>query len=294
VLETGIKIFPPPEALALTHNKIVMREKLAEIDIPQPRWTVVSKDGLDENAVSTVGGFPCVAKSPVGGYDGKGVRVIGGFDEIQDWLSVGEVLLEEKVDFVRELAQLGARRPSGQWSAWPVVETRQVGGVCSEVLAPAPEVTDAVRKRAEEIAEKIAREIRVVGVLAVELFETKEGGVIVNELAMRPHNSGHVFTELSVTSQFEQHLRAVLDIPLGATELRAETGVMVNVFGGVDHHLVKIAAEEFPAAKIHSYQKSPRAGRKAGHIVLTGANPEALIEEGLAVRSVLDRADYDR
>jgi 5-(carboxyamino)imidazole ribonucleotide synthase len=293
VRDTGVRVFPPPEALALTHNKIVMRRKLEEIGIPQPRWTVISKDSTDEGAVPSVGGFPCVAKSPIGGYDGKGVRVISAFDEVEDWLSSGEVLIEEKVDFVRELAQLGAIRPSGQWSSWPVVETRQVGGVCSEVLAPAPNVTDAKRSRAEEIAETIAREVGVVGVLAVELFETRDGEVIVNELAMRPHNSGHVFTELSITSQFEQHLRAVLDFPLGSSDLRAEAGVMINLFGGVDHELAKVASGEFPEAKIHSYQKSPRAGRKAGHVVLTGKNHEVLLRRGLAVRSVLDSADYD-
>jgi len=201
---------------------------------------------------------PCVAKLPVGGYDGKGVRVIASWAEAEEWFALGPVLLEEQVDFRRELAQLGARRPSGEWVAWPVVETRQVNGVCSEVLAPAPGMSAEGARQAESIASTIASAINVVGVLAVELFETADARILVNELAMRPHNSGHVFTELSLTSQFEQHLRAVAGFPLGAPQLIQEFGVMANIFGRLDGHLAKLAAEEFPAVKIHDYQKAPR------------------------------------
>ncbi len=172
------------------------------------------------DAPDLVGGFPCIAKLPVGGYDGKGVRVIHSWNDVRDWLEIGPVLLEELVYFRRELSQLSARRPSGEWLSWPLVETRQDGGVCSVVVSPAPGITEGQAAEAQDIAQRIATKCSVVGVLAVEMFENHDGLILVNELAMRPHNSGHVLTEQSVTSQFEQHLRAVTDMPLGSPALR--------------------------------------------------------------------------
>jgi 5-(carboxyamino)imidazole ribonucleotide synthase len=289
----GTVVRPPSRALALTHDKIFMRQALAKIGVPQPLWSVVSSGDNRDEALEAVGGFPCVAKVPVGGYDGKGVRVIAAWAEIEDWLAAGPVLLEEKVDFVRELAQLSARRVAGQWVAWPPVETIQTGGVCSEVLAPAPGMTEDIARQAADIAETIAHQMGVVGVLAVELFETRDSRVLVNELAMRPHNSGHVFTELSLTSQFEQHLRAVADYPLGATRLKETHGAMVNVFGQVDQGAARRAAHEYPEAKIHSYRKGPRPGRKAGHVVMTGPDLQNARASAHAVVRILDEADYD-
>jgi len=289
----GVRVYPPPGALALTHNKIVMRHALATLGVPQPRWAVVESEADDDRALREVGGFPCVAKIPVGGYDGKGVRVIDSFGAIADWTAAGPVLLEEKVDFRRELAQLGARRPSGQWVPWPVVETRQAEGVCSEVLAPAPGISPWQSAEAESIARSIAESIAVVGVLAVELFGTTDGRILVNELAMRPHNSGHVFTELSVTSQFEQHLRAVTDFPLGSPELISGIGVMANVFGHVDDLLARTASERFPEVKIHDYTKAPRPGRKAGHCVAVGSDVADTLGRALAVRAILHGENYD-
>ena len=289
----GVGVYPPPGALALTHDKIVMRRALQDLGVPQPRWTVIESSTHRDQALGEVGGFPCVAKLPVGGYDGKGVRVIASWAEAEEWCALGPVLLEEKVDFRRELAQLGARRPSGEWVAWPVVETRQVNGVCSEVLAPAPGMSAEGARQAESIASTIASAINVVGVLAVELFETADGRILVNELAMRPHNSGHVFTELSLTSQFEQHLRAVTDFPLGAPELIQEFGVMANIFGRLEGHLAKLAAEELPAVKIHDYQKAPRLGRKVGHCVAVGSSVENSLSAALAARAILEGDNYD-
>lgn len=275
LVSEGIAVFPPPEALALTQDKTVMRAELARLDIPQPRWTVVKDQSPD--APELVGGFPCVAKLPVGGYDGKGVRVIHSWNDVRDWLESGPVLLEELVSFRRELSQLSARRPSGEWSSWPLVETRQDGGVCSVVVSPAPGITEGQAAEAQDIAERIATECRVVGVLAVEMFDDHEGRILVNELAMRPHNSGHVFTEQSVTSQFEQHLRAVSDMPLGSTALRQSSGVMANIFGGAPVEKWAAVSEQFPEVKFHSYQKGFRPGRKAGHLVVTGENATELI-----------------
>lgn len=272
----GVKVYPPPGALRLTHDKIVMREELAKLGVPQPRFQVITD--RDDQALQLVGGFPAVAKLPVGGYDGKGVRVMSSWADIDDWLKVGPVLLEEKVPFSRELAQLSARSPGGEWVPWPAVETIQVGGVCAEVISPAPGLPAEHRGLAEEIARKIAEAFDVVGVLAVEMFDVGEAGVLVNELAMRPHNSGHVFTEQSTTSQFEQHLRAVIGAPLGSTRHKTPVGVMANIFGEASPLDYANRCHDFGDVKFHSYQKSPRPGRKAGHFVATGESVDVTVE----------------
>ena len=282
--ESGTLIVPPPEALTLTHNKIVMRQSLAKMGVPQPLWGVVEDADSREEAISRVGGFPCVAKKPVGGYDGKGVRIINSWGEIEDWLTEGAVLIEERVPFSRELALLSARRQGGEWVSWLPVETRQVAGVCSEVIAPAPGMSEGMVREAGELSQKISVALEIVGVLAVEVFQLDDDSLVVNELAMRPHNSGHVFTELSVTSQFEQHLRAVADLPLGSSAFTSPAGAMVNLLGGIDSGARDRAWEAVPEAKIHDYGKAPRPGRKVGHIVVVGSDAE----------KALVRADYAR
>ena len=291
--ERGITVAPSPPALALVQNKLVMRRALATLEVPQPRWCEVASEAEFPSAFEAVGGLPCIAKLPIGGYDGKGVRVVETPADLAEWIAQGPLLLEEKVEFRRELSQVGARNAGGEWVAWPTVETRQSQGVCSEVIAPARNLSSELLAEAEALARKIADEINVVGVLAVELFEDADGQLLVNELAMRPHNSGHVFTELSVTSQFEQHLRAVSNMPLGSPTLVAEEGIMVNIFGGVDEDFATQARSLYPRAKIHSYQKEPRGGRKAGHVVIVGSDGEGQLEEGLAVRSILNQREYD-
>jgi len=287
VRDAGMTVAPSPEALSLTHDKIAMRRALTEIDVPQPRWQAVGEGTDRDSAIEAVGGFPCVAKKPTGGYDGKGVRVIDSWSEIDDWLSLGPVLLEEKVPFVRELALLSARRVGGQWQPWTPVETRQEQGVCAVVIAPAPALADELARRAESLSQAIAEHIGVVGVLAVEVFELLDGSLMVNELAMRPHNSGHVLTELSITSQFEQHLRAVADLPLGSTDLLAPVGVMVNIFGAIPGSLLRSALEAVPEAKVHNYAKDPRPGRKVGHVVVLGNEVERALERATVVRELL-------
>lgn len=285
--EQGIAVFPPPRALALTHDKIVMRQALAEIGIPQPRWSVATKDSRD-TALGDVGGFPFVAKLPVGGYDGKGVRVVSQWSDLDDWWAHGALLFEERVDFTRELAQLSARRPSGQWAPWAAVETRQEGGVCAQVLSPAPGLSAPLHEQARDIARRVCEAYEVVGVLAIELFETGDRGLLVNELALRPHNSGHVLTEQALTSQFEQHLRAVTDYPLGSTELTSPAGVMVNVFGDGSVDRFRDAAGLSPEVKFHSYQKAPRPGRKAGHLVATGQEMDTVFERAMSAWSMVE------
>ncbi|HQV90317.1 MAG TPA: 5-(carboxyamino)imidazole ribonucleotide synthase, partial [Phycicoccus sp.] len=222
--------------------------------------------------------------TPRGGYDGKGVLVADSVEEVMPWLeralaSDDGVLLEERVDFVRELAALVARSPSGQASAWPVVETVQTDGVCTEVIAPAPGLGDQAASAISEVALRIARELDVTGVLAVELFELRDGRVVVNELAMRPHNSGHWSMDGAVTGQFEQHLRAVLDLPLGSPRPLAPWSVMTNVLGGEDEELYStyrhVMARD-PGAKVHIYGKAVRPGRKIGHVNVVGDDLESL------------------
>ena len=269
----GVAVHPGPDALQFAQDKLVMRARLAELGIPQPEWAPVrTADDLQRFLDAHDGA--AVVKTPRGGYDGKGVRVVRSAAEAQDWLdglADGDALLaEELVPFVRELAQQIARRPGGEMVSYPVVETVQRDGVCAEVIAPAPAATERLAQVAEEIGRRIADGLGVTGMLAVELFETDDERILVNELAMRPHNSGHWSQDGAVTGQFEQHLRAVADLPLGSTEPRAAWSVMVNILGGpADGTLGErfgAAMAAHPTAKIHTYGKAPRPGRKVGHV----------------------------
>ena len=280
LVDAGVNVQPGPAALRHAQDKIVMRERMSQLGAPCPRWAAVrtEEDLLTEAARL---GWPVVAKTPVGGYDGKGVAVLTGPEdaaEVADWFTHprGEVLLEEKVDFTRELAVLVARRPSGEMRTWPVVETVQADGVCSEVLAPAPGLPMHVAEDAADVARSIAEGLDVTGMLAVEMFEARDGILLVNELAMRPHNSGHVTIDAAITSQFEQHLRAVLDLPLGSTDLTAEVAAMVNVLGSELEDPATAYPElmaDYPDAKVHLYGKGVRPGRKLGHVTVTGTDP---------------------
>ncbi len=280
----GVAVHPSPDALVYAQDKLAMRERLTAIGVPCPAWARVH-DEAELTAFGESVGWPVVVKTPRGGYDGKGVRVVASAAEAADWLerADGEPLLaEERVDFRRELAVLLARSPSGQAAAYQVVETVQTDGICTEVLAPAPDLSADVAARATEAGLRIAESLGVTGILAVELFET-EGGFVVNELAMRPHNSGHWSMDGAVTGQFEQHLRAVLDLPLGSPRPRGCWTVMANVLGGDDESLYPtyrhLMARD-PELRIHLYGKGVRPGRKIGHVNLTGTDLEDLRERG--------------
>lgn len=283
LVDAGVVVHPSPEALVFAQDKLAMRERLTAMGVPCPGWApVATADQLAAFAADH--SWPVVLKTPTGGYDGKGVLLVSSVDEAADWLAHGEVLLaEEAVDFVRELAVLVARSPSGQAAAWPVVHTVQTGGICTEVLAPAPDLSPDLAARATEAALRIAGDLGVTGVMAMEIFELPDGGFVVNELAMRPHNSGHWTMDGSVTSQFEQHLRAVLDLPLGSPRPREQWTVMTNVLGGQDEDLYPtyrhLMARD-PELKIHLYGKAVRPGRKIGHVNLTGTDLTGLRERG--------------
>jgi 5-(carboxyamino)imidazole ribonucleotide synthase len=271
----GVLVRPGSAALRYTQDKLAMRERLSALGVPCPRFAPVFSVADVERFAD--GSWPVVLKAISGGYDGKGVWVCASAGAAEEVIAHGVALLaEEFVPFRRELAALVARSPSRQGAAYPVVQTVQVDGVCREVIAPAPGLHPDVAVEAEAMALRIAAELGVTGLLAVELFETRAGALLVNELAMRPHNSGHWTIEGARTSQFEQHLRAVLDLPLGSCAPTAPPGaftVMANLLGGTDpdvfdRYIHVMAAD--PAVKVHFYGKEVRVGRKIGHVTITG------------------------
>ncbi|MEH0819038.1 MULTISPECIES: 5-(carboxyamino)imidazole ribonucleotide synthase [unclassified Micromonospora] len=274
----GVRLFPAADALLHAQDKRIMRERLGALGAPNPAWRPVAEpaDLVDFGAEQ---GWPVVLKAARGGYDGRGVWMVDDATqaaELAATLLAGgtSLIVEERVALRRELAVQVARSPFGQVAAYPVVETVQRDGICVEVLAPAPDLPEELALAAQQLAIDLATALGVVGLLAVELFET-DAGLVVNELAMRPHNSGHWTIEGARTSQFEQHLRAVLDYPMGDTSLTAPVVVMANVLGGepggisIDERLHHLFAAE-PGAKVHLYGKQVRPGRKIGHVTVLG------------------------
>jgi 5-(carboxyamino)imidazole ribonucleotide synthase len=278
----GAVVRPDPAALIYAQDKALMRAKLTEAGIACPRWAIAQTP--DDVATFAGGSWPVILKTSKGGYDGRGVWVIDSLDEAAEvmsgQLSDGAVwLVEEKVAFVQELAAQVARSPSGQAVAYPVVRTVQTDGICTEVVAPAPGLSDDQATAAQEVALRIAGLLGVTGMLAVELFDTGDS-ILVNELAMRPHNSGHWSIDGAVTSQFENHVRAVLDLPLGSPKLRSRYAVMVNVIGGDVPDLYpayKHLMARDPQLRVHVYGKQVRAGRKVGHVTVVGDDLEDLL-----------------
>lgn len=319
----GVSVQPSAQALLYARDKLEMRRAMTRLELPQPAWSPVSQPAeVLEFALQH--GWPVVLKTPQGGYDGHGVLLVNDAAELENgeaakWFKaladgagvggggslggaqVSCLLVEQAVNFTRELAALVARNPSGQVEAWPVVETVQVEGMCDTVLAPAPGLKPATAALAQQVAKRVASELEVTGVLAVEMFVVEgDGGdqLYINELAMRPHNSGHWSQDGALTSQFEQHLRAVLDWPLGSAQLVAPT-VMVNVIGWRQETDAPLpdpssrlaqALQVAPQAKIHLYGKQARRGRKLGHVNLSlveGQDPAQAVEIGRQVAHIL-------
>ncbi|WP_293780506.1 5-(carboxyamino)imidazole ribonucleotide synthase [uncultured Aeromicrobium sp.] len=300
--ESGVACRPGPQALIYAQDKGDMREKLSELSLPAPAFTVVdpARDGDEaaRDALVEFGaeiGWPFIVKTTRGGYDGKGVWTVASAADLdQPFAAVtasgARLLAEALVDFRRELSAQVARRPSGQIVAYPVVESRQRDGVCVEVTAPAPDLDARIAAEATAIATSVAEGLDVVGMLAVELFETQDGRVLVNEFAMRPHNTGHWTIDGAATSQFENHLRAVLDLPLGSPVPRQPWAVMVNVLGGsvtdlVTQRAVALAAE--PDVHIHLYGKEVKPGRKVGHVTATGDDLDDVLRRARRSASIL-------
>ncbi|MGH3777404.1 MAG: 5-(carboxyamino)imidazole ribonucleotide synthase [Pseudonocardiaceae bacterium] len=293
----GVRVYPGPDALAHAQDKLLMRRVLAGLGVPVPPYREVNRP-QDAVGFGAEHGWPCVLKAARGGYDGRGVWLLdtpsGARRVVAELLATGTPLLvEQRVAMRRELAALVARSPFGQGAAWPVVQTVQRDGICVEVLAPAPGLDTGLGQAGQELALRVARELGVVGVLAVELFETPDGQLLVNELAMRPHNSGHWTIEGAVTSQFEQHLRAVLDYPLGSTAPRAPVCVMANVLAadtpptmGADERLHHLMAR-YPEVKVHLYAKPERPRRKVGHVTVLGTQLAPVRETAVASAAFL-------
>ncbi|MGZ4554919.1 MAG: 5-(carboxyamino)imidazole ribonucleotide synthase [Mycobacteriaceae bacterium] len=298
----GVHVFPSPQALLHAQDKLVMRRHLTELGAPVPPFsTVVSV--ADAVSFGEEHGWPCVLKAVRGGYDGRGVWMLADAEAaatvVAEQLAAGTPLLvEQRVDFRRELAAVVARSPFGQGAAWPVVETVQRDGICALVLAPAPALGPELAEQAEQLALRLAEQLDVVGVLAVELFETQSGKLVVNELAMRPHNSGHWSIEGARTSQFEQHLRAVLDYPLGDTSMTMPVVVMANILGAVHtpamsmdertHHLFA----RMPEAKLNLYGKTERLGRKVGHVTVLGTEVQDVRERAERAAHWMSHAEW--
>jgi 5-(carboxyamino)imidazole ribonucleotide synthase len=275
---TSTAVRPGPSALIHAQDKITMRTALAGLGLPMPEWSVVtSTDEVVEFGERV--GWPVIVKVSRGGYDGRGVWRVSTAAEatavLEQPLNPGaRWFVEAMVPFKRELSAQVARSPHGQAVAYPVVRTKQIDGICAEVVAPCPDLDDDAAMRAQEIALTVARELNVTGMLAVELFDTGSD-ILINELAMRPHNSGHWSIEGATTSQFENHLRAVLDWPLGSPAARAPFAVMVNILGAdlPDLHTAfrHVMARD-PGLHVHLYGKEVRPGRKVGHVTVLGDN----------------------
>jgi 5-(carboxyamino)imidazole ribonucleotide synthase len=299
LIADGVNVAPPPSALIHAQDKLVMRRRLEALGAPVPRFAEVT-EVADVDVFAARVDAPIVVKTVRGGYDGRGVTLARDIAEARDaaaaYLAAGAaVLVEEKVAMRRELAALVARSPFGQGAAWPVVQTVQRDGICVEVIAPAPGLDAEIGSAAGQLALRLANELGVVGLLAVELFETIDGGLVVNELAMRPHNSGHWSMDGARTSQFEQHLRAVLDYPLGDTAPIVPVTVMANVLGAqrvpamsMDERLHHLFGR-MPEARVHLYGKGERRGRKIGHVNILGA-PGGSVDDDAYVADVRERA----
>ena len=295
LVEAGHAVRPGPDALIFAQDKIRMRQRMDELGLPNPAWAEITSAADVEAFVSRVG-YPFILKTPRGGYDGKGVRVIDSLDEAVEWLNeVPQLLAEEMVDFTRELAVMVGRSPMGQTAVWPVVETWQQNGVCKEAIAPAPDLSDEKARAITEAILTVAGTLEVTGVMAMEMFETPEG-FLINEFAMRPHNTGHWTQDGAVTSQFEQHLRAVLDLPLGSPAAREDVSVMVNILGA-DHEdlyqpYLHVMAHD-PAVKVHLYGKGVRPGRKVGHVNAYGEDQQLVLARARHAADFIAGVDVD-
>lgn len=269
----GVVVRPSSNSFVYSQDKALMRERLA--DFPAPNWQVATH--ADE-----VKQFPVIAKAISGGYDGRGVWKVDSASALKELLNAHHrLLIEELLNFDYEIAVMVARSPHGQACTWAPTQTLQSDGICTSTISPAPGLSDSLAVKAQALALKIAEEVGLIGVMAVEMF-VKGDALFINELAMRPHNSGHWTIEGSRTSQFEQHLRAVLDLPLGDTSMLHPFAVVGNILGGSKSDMYRpylhLMARS-PGLKVHQYRKEVRIGRKIGHVCATGSDLLDLQEE---------------
>jgi 5-(carboxyamino)imidazole ribonucleotide synthase len=291
----GHRVLPAAASMALAQNKRRQRQELGDLGLPVPAWTTVDsvEDAL---AFGEAQGWPIVLKASRGGYDGRGVWVLADPAEaqpvVEGALAAGTVLLVEAfLPLDMELAVLLARRPVGDIVLYPPIETVQKDGICRELRIPG-RVDPRIGEQAIEVARLIAEHVEIVGIMAIEFF-VSNGGLFVNELAPRPHNSGHWTIEGAVTSQFEQHLRAVLDLPLGSTATTGAGVVTLNLLGeGEDRDPRQNLAAGLgtSGAHVHFYGKQARQGRKIGHLTSVAAS----MDEATAAVQAMDRTLFGR
>lgn len=271
----GVKVYPRSDSFTYSQDKLKMRKKISELELPNPKWQRFDGGKCEIE-------FPLIAKLPAGGYDGRGVFVISSEAELQDLQKkTGTLLLEEKLDFDYEISVMVARSPHNQAATWPATLTIQSNGICTSTVTPVPEISNELAEKVQAAALKIASGISLVGVMAVEMFIIGED-FYINELALRPHNSGHWSIEGSETSQFEQHLRAILDLPLGSTTMRDDFVVMGNILGGEKSDMYRPYLHlmaRTPGLKFHQYGKEVKPGRKIGHVTICGKNLLQLQQE---------------
>lgn len=296
--EAGFRVRPRGEALLMAQDKLAARQEFHRAGLPVPRFAPLGPDAEREIAAfASEQGWPVVVKARRGGYDGRGVEIVAGPEHLGPALARlggAELLVEAHVEIQQELALVGARSPGGRWVSYPPVGTLQRDGICRELVMPAT-VGGAVAARAEQIARSIADDIDAVGIIAVEMFLTPDDQLIINEIALRPHNSGHATIEAAATSQFHNHLRAVLDWPLGDTSLRAPAAAMVNILGprdGTDPRRRLADALTVPGASIHLYGKSPAPGRKLGHVTALGSTTEEALHTARLCAELLTGETY--
>jgi 5-(carboxyamino)imidazole ribonucleotide synthase len=292
-LESAGHVLRPSAAALAFSDKAVQRTRLAAAGVPVPRFDVVDSVADVERFAASTGGWPLVVKPPRGGYDGRGVYIVQSVDDVLDIVRAtgGPVVVEELVRIDTEVAVIVVTGPDGTTVTYPAVETRQVDGICHDVVCPAG-IDATVSVEAARVAERVASIVGAVGVLAVEMF-VADGRVLVNEVAPRPHNSGHLTIEACTVSQFENHLRAVAGLPLGPSSLLS-SAAMVNIIGTADagdpaarrHHVLAV-----PGAHLHLYGKSWRPGRKLGHITVVGPDTGSALA---TARDALNRLDSDR
>jgi 5-(carboxyamino)imidazole ribonucleotide synthase len=286
--DEGIGVRPSADTLDVAVDKVRQREVLGAAGVPLAPWILAD----DVEAIEGFGaehGWPLVLKRPRGGYDGRGVWMVGDLvaaRSVLDEVEGAALLVEPQIALTGELAVLVARRPGGEMAVYDPVETVQVDAMCREVLQP-PRVSAVAAERAHDLGRRVADAIDSVGMLSVELFVSGDE-VLLNELAARPHNAGHLTIEAAATSQFENHLRAVADLPLGATTARGPAA-MVNVVGGdVDpYERLGDALAAEPGVAVHLYGKDYRRGRKLGHVTATGDDLGHAREDALQAADLL-------
>ncbi len=267
--KAGVRVYPSSESFIFSQNKIEMRKRCEALGLPNPKWEIHTGENPSLE-------FPLIAKLPMGGYDGRGVYVLSNIEELENLYATinSPILLEEKLEFTYEISVLVARSPHGQAATWPATLTVQTDGICTSTVTPVPDLSEELAIQAQAIALEIAAGISLVGVMAVEMFLVGDH-LVINELALRPHNSGHWSIEGAITSQFEQHLRAILDLPLGSTAMVAEYAVMGNLLGGEKTDMYRpylhLMARS-PELHFHQYGKEVRPGRKIGHVTAIGGD----------------------